>query len=226
MNIRLPLIVSFALIAAMLGLSLWAWSMLPPGALMPVHFGIDGRPDRFAAKGIGLFAMPLVAIGITALLAVIPRIEPRRLNLAGSAKFYRAVWIGIVALLGATHGAAIAAALHAPVDAGAVVAGALAILFIVMGNYLGKTRSNFFAGVRTPWTLSSEYSWERTHRLCGKLFVITGAATLAALLVLPMKIALLILIGLTLANVAVSVAMSYVYWARDPDRQDGAPAPR
>lgn len=226
MKTRLPLLVTLVLIAAMLGVSLWAWTAIPADALLPIHWGIDGKPNGFAGKTFGLFFAPGLAALIGVVFAVIPLIEPRRANLLSSSKFYRASWIGVIALMAAVHGATVAAALRYPIDVGAVVLAAASLLFIVIGNYLGKTRSNFFAGVRTPWTLSSEYSWERTHRLAGRLFMITGAATIAALIALTPELATFILLGLSGATVAAALVMSYVYWARDPDRQAGDPAPR
>ncbi len=64
---------------------------------------------------------------------------------------------------------------HVGAQVGGIVVAAVCLLLIVIGNYLGKTRSMFLGGVRTPWTLSSEYSWQRTHSLAGKLFVLSGA---------------------------------------------------
>jgi uncharacterized membrane protein len=54
-----------------------------------------------------------------------------------------------------------------------IIAG-VAVLFVVMGNYMPKTRASFMFGVRTPWTLSSDMAWERTHRLAGRLFMVAG----------------------------------------------------
>jgi uncharacterized membrane protein len=54
-----------------------------------------------------------------------------------------------------------------------IVAG-VGLMFIVLGNYMGKVRKNFFIGIRTPWTLASDEVWSRTHRLGGKVFVLTG----------------------------------------------------
>ncbi|MEL7298668.1 MAG: SdpI family protein, partial [Pseudomonadota bacterium] len=48
------------------------------------------------------------------------------------------------------------------------------LLFVVLGNYMGKLRKNFFIGIRTPWTLASDEVWARTHRLGGYLFVAAG----------------------------------------------------
>lgn len=45
---------------------------------------------------------------------------------------------------------------------------------MLMGNYMGKIRNNWFVGIRNPWTLSSENVWNKTHRLGGFLFTIFG----------------------------------------------------
>ena len=60
-----------------------------------------------------------------------------------------------------------------------VLLAAVGLVLMVVGNYLGKVRSNFFFGIRTPWTLSSELSWNRTHRLAGRLLVALGLVTVA-----------------------------------------------
>ena len=222
MSIRFPLIVSIALIAAMLAASLYVWTVLPEHAQVPVHWDIDGKVNGFAGKSFALFYAPAILSAICALLAFIPRIEPRRLNLANSAKFYRATWIGIVCVLAAIHAATLSAALRLPVNVALIATVGIALVFMLIGNYLGKTRSNFFAGIRTPWTLSSEYSWERTHRLTGRLFVLTGAVGLAALLAFGVRTASLILFAALGASAVVGVVMSYVYWRRDPERRTGA----
>ncbi len=221
MNIRLPLFVTVVIVGAMLAVSLWAWPQFPVDARIVTHWDFNGRPNGHMGKTMGLFLAPALAAVLGLLFALFPRIEPRKLNLASSAKYYRAMWIGALCVLGVAHGVVVAAALHAAVNVTAVTMGAVGVLYIVMGNYLGKTRSNFFAGVRTPWTLTSEYSWERTHRLTGKLFMVTGAATLAALAVYPARFAVFILLALSLATAATAIAMSYVYWMRDPGRDTG-----
>jgi uncharacterized membrane protein len=55
----------------------------------------------------------------------------------------------------------------------------LGVMFMVIGNYLGKTRKNFFLGIRTPWTLASDEVWGRTHRLAGRLFIVLGLIMLS-----------------------------------------------
>ena len=78
MNSRPMLIYSFVVVGLMLALSAWAWTQLPADASIPIHWGVDGQPNGFAPKPIGLFLLPLITALIAALFAVIPRIEPRR----------------------------------------------------------------------------------------------------------------------------------------------------
>jgi uncharacterized membrane protein len=48
------------------------------------------------------------------------------------------------------------------------------LMFILIGNYSGKFAA-IFAGSENAWTLSSELSWHKTHRLAGRLFILLGA---------------------------------------------------
>ena len=68
----------------------------------------------------------------------------------------------IIAALAQDHVVLTALGVHMPVME--TVLPAVATLVIVTGNFMGKTRANFFVGVRTPWTLESDHSWEKTNR--------------------------------------------------------------
>jgi len=100
-----------------------------------------------------------------------------------------------------------------------IIAGVVAGLFIAIGNVLGKARPNWFVGVRTPWTLSSDYSWDKTHRLTGRLFVLAGLVSIIAALFAPMPWVFITLLGTVLGATLISVVMSFVWWKRDPVRE-------
>ncbi len=70
---------------------------------------------------------------------------------------------------------AIRAALGAEHNVSTIVMVAVGVLFMFIGNFLGKVRKNFFLGIRTPWMLASDEVWAKTHRLAGWCFVIAGA---------------------------------------------------
>lgn len=223
MNIRPLILVGGAIIVGMLALSAWAWPQVPADAQIPVHWGPGGQPDGYGPKWLGLLGLPAVALAVLALLAFLPRFEPRRANLARSSTAYVATGIAALALLGVIHAFAVATALGGAVSAEAniipVVGIGAGLLFIVIGNYLGKTRSSWFFGIRTPWTLSSERSWSRTHRLGGYLFIALGVTMLlAAVLLSPEVFIWLVLIGVP-TSVALLAAYSYFVWRDDPERQ-------
>ena len=220
MNRRPMLLVSAATLGAMFLVSAWAWTQLPPDAQVPIHWGVDGQPDDWADKTVGLFLLPLIATGVAVLLALIPRFEPRRANLERSGKAYGATWIGIMLLLGGMHLLAISVALGASLDLTRIVMVATGALFVLIGNYLPKVQPNYLMGIRTPWTLASDLAWRRTHRIGGRLFVIEGLI-LAGLGLLGASGALLVaaVLGAVVVLLAVTVVYSYQVWKMDPDKR-------
>lgn len=220
MRIRTLVVLGGAAVLAMLALSGWAWPQIPADARVPIHWGPDGRPDGYGSKAVGLLATPLVAAAVVALLAVIPRFEPRRRNLERSSTAYVAIGLAVTGFLGALHVVAVRSALGDEADMAAVAIIGSGLLFVVIGNFLGKTRSNWFFGIRTPWTLSSERSWARTHRVGGLGFVAIGAAVVATTILGGPQPALWVMLGGLGLGVIGLFAYSYLVWRDDPARRN------
>lgn len=219
MNTRPLLVLTAVLLLGQLAISGYAWTQLPAGAQIPIHWGIDGRPDGYADGWIGLLVMPAVTLVLGPILAVAPRFDPRRANLARSAAAY--LWIVGTALvfMAGVHVLIVLTALGNDVDITRFLGAGIGVLFVVIGNFLGKTRSSWFLGIRTPWTLSSERSWTLTHRLGGYLFIGTGALTAVVAFLFPAEVFFWVLIvGLGVSVVALFV-YSYLVWRDDPDRR-------
>lgn len=205
--------------AIMIAVSVYAWFRLPANTSIPVHWGFDGRPNRFAGKTQGLFLMPGVAVVTALLFRLIPVIEPRRTNLLRSFVAWRAVSLSVAAFLLVFHIAIVGNVLglfHLSVS---TVAGVLVgMLLMALGNYLGKVRSNFLFGIRTPWTLTSNVTWDKTHRLGGKLFFVAGLVG-GVLTLWRGTLGLRILVGLAVASALFCVLYSWLVWRKAPDRQ-------
>lgn len=217
LNVRPGVIASAVVIAAMLAASAWAWDKVPDS--LPVHFGLDGTPDRYGSKWEALLIMPGVVALIGAIMAVVPLIDPRKNNLANSGGFYYAAWYGELAVMSVAHAGLIAAAMGAVANVGQWIAIAVGALFVLLGNFMGKSRANWFAGFRTPWTLSSDYSWQKTHRMTGWMFVLTGVTTiLAAIFSTPFAAFLAMIVG-TVGTIVLGAVLSYVFWKNDPERR-------
>ena len=105
------------------------------------------------------------------------------------------------------------------VNTTAVMTAAAGVMFIVTGNFMGKIRSNYIFGMRTPWTLSSELSWNKTHRLTGKLLMAFGLIVLVLVATVSATNALIYTgCGLFLIVILSSV-YSYFVWRNDPAAQ-------
>jgi uncharacterized membrane protein len=215
---RRMLIGAMALVGAMLALSAYAWVSLPAGAQIAAHWDAQGTPDSYIGKEAGLLIVPAVASLLALLLGLLPLIEARRDNLARSSGAYRAVCLASIAVLLIVHATLVAAALGHQVDVTKAFVIAAALMLAVMGNYLGKVRANGTFGIRTPWTMSSELSWDKTHRATGRLVVVLGLLTAGAAVFAPTPVALAALMGFAVAMLVFGFAYSYVVWRGDPDR--------
>ncbi len=220
MNRRPIILYSGAMVGAMTLLSAWAWPQLPTGAQVPIHWGIDGRVDGYAPKEIGLFMLPLVTVAVATLLAVIPRIEPRRANLERSGKAYAAICIAVVTLLGGGHLLSVAVALGAVLDVTRLILIGAGLMFVVIGNFLPKVRPNYLVGIRTPWTLASDLSWVRTHRVGGRLFVVEGFVLIAlGMLGARAEMLAVAVVGAIVILLVVVFIYSYRVWKLDPGKR-------
>jgi uncharacterized membrane protein len=111
-------------------------------------------------------------------------------------------------------------ALGATFDIILIVFVAVGALFIVIGNYLPKVRPNYMVGIRTPWTLTSDLSWDRSHRIGGRLFVLEGILFIVLGLVRPASGTLIVvLIGGIVFMLVILFAYSYRVWKTDPGRR-------
>jgi uncharacterized membrane protein len=215
---RLALIFSLLMIAAATAAAGWAWWQLPPDARVPTHWNASGQIDGHAGRW-SLFLTPGVVLGLTLLLAGLPYLEPRRGNLMRSSRAYCAVWMSVIALMTAIQMVIVLTALGHAVPMNTIAFGGVGMIFLVLGNYLGKVRSNYIFGVRTPWTLASDLSWNKTHRLAGRMFVAFGALLIAvALTGVSGRLLLPILLGSVAIVVIVPTAYSYFVWRNDPQK--------
>lgn len=209
-------IASLAMVLVLAAVAWWVGSRLPAGMALPTHFGIDGQPDGYSGKWTALFLPVAMAGGVSLLLWFLPALEPRLSNLERSAGLYYWSWAALLLMSAAIEFVIVSAALHWGLRVEHIVAGAIGAMFVLIGNQLGKSRSMYLVGIRTPWTLASEEVWIRTHRLGGKLMVAGGLLMIVAAL-LPIPSGLLGAIsGASVAvMVCVPIVYSYLLWRRE-----------
>lgn len=185
---------------------------------VPVHWNASGQVDGYGGRFAGLLLLPLIAIGIYLLLLFIPRIDPGKANYSQFAGTYLMVRFTVLVLMASFYAFSLLAIRGAKIDVTRAFIGAIAVMFIVLGNVLGKVRPNWFVGVRTPWTLSSKRSWVRTHRLAGWLFALVGLLFLALALAGIGPAIVWVLIAVLGVMTTFLVVYSYIEWRHDPDK--------
>ena len=159
-------------IAIIIAVAAYLYPSLPEQ--IPTHWNFEGEVDDYTPKPWGVLIMPLTAVFIFLIMKLIPIISPKGFRtdqFTGVVNIFTVTLVGfmsVVALL------VLLAASGRDVHMNEMIFAGIGVLFIVLGNYLGKVRKNFFIGIRTPWTLASDEVWSRTHRLGGWIFVLIG----------------------------------------------------
>jgi uncharacterized membrane protein len=189
---------------------------------MPTHFDMSGQPNGWSSRLFGAWVMPLFLVFMWGLVRVLPAIDPRGSNYAKFGGAFDGIIVSIMLFMLGMHIIILRAALGYPVAMERVLPIGLGILFIAIGNLLPRARPNWFIGIRTPWTLSSDRVWEKTHRFGGHVFVGAGILMVLSAMVTAPWAAVLLFTIIVLCTASVLI-YSYVEWKRE---QTPAGAPR
>jgi uncharacterized membrane protein len=181
---------------------------------MPTHFDMSGQPNGWSSRLFGAWLLPLFLLGMWALVRVLPAIDPRGGNYAKFGGAFEGIIVSIMLFMLGMHIVVLRASLGHPVAMQHVLPVGVGVLFIVIGNLLPRARPNWFVGIRTPWTLSSDRVWEKTHRLGGRVFVAGGVIITVAAFA-SAKWAQVVLVTVTILCAATVMIYSYLEWKRE-----------
>ena len=204
----------FGIILAILlaGVSVWAYPQLP--VRVATHWNAAGQPNGYSTRAFAVAFIPGLMVLITLLFQVLPLVDPKRSNYA---KFLGSYWVianAVLLFLGAVHVFVLAHGLGYGVSIARVVPLFMGIMFLALGNVLPRIEPNWFVGIRTPWTLSSDVVWRKTHRTGGWLFFLGGCVLMIEALLFP--ITFWPLYALTIVPVVLApIIQSYILWKRE-----------
>ena len=166
------IIVLILIIAAVLA-GILLWNRLPDQ--MASHWDVNDQVNGYMSKTWGVFMVPLMTLGMFLLFLVIPSIDPLKANIAKFREAFNLFIVLIMAFMLYIHGLSIAWNLgYTGFKMSTSMLPAMGFLFIFVGFMLRKAKRNFFIGIRTPWTLSSDTVWDKTHQLGAVLFMVSG----------------------------------------------------
>ena len=174
MSTRTTIIIVLIMIAAGTLAGLLLWNRLPDQ--MASHWNINDQVDGYMPKFWGVFLLPLITLGIFVLLLVVPSMDPLKANIAQFREAFNLFIVLMVAFMLYIYGLSLAWSLgYTSFRMSGAMLPAIGLLFIFIGFMLRQAKRNFFIGIRTPWTLSSDTVWNETHRIGAVLFMASGA---------------------------------------------------
>jgi uncharacterized membrane protein len=150
------------------------WDRLPDP--MASHWNIDDQVDGYMSRFWGVFLLPLITLGMFVLFLIVPGIDPLKANIAQFRPAFNLFVVLMVAFMVYLYSLTLAWNLgYTNFRMSGAMLPAIGLLFIFIGFLMRRARRNFFIGIRTPWTLSSDAVWNETHRVGAVLFMISGA---------------------------------------------------
>ncbi len=172
-----PLLIIITLACFVFGI--WAYPGLP--GMVPTHWNVRGEVDGWSSKTFAVFFFPAMALGFYFLFDVLPSLDPNKHRYEQFAGSYSLIRSAMVLFMDGIYLTTIIAGLGRSLNIGLIVRLAVSLLIIALGDQMGKVKQNWFVGFRTPWTLSSQENWRRTHRFGAKTMVAGGLLSLATL---------------------------------------------
>lgn len=201
---------SFIIIAAFLT-GLISYPYLPEQ--LPTHWNASGMPDEYRSKTFAIWLMPALMILLFLSFQIIRVIDPKRKNIVKFSKDIDMINNSLLFVFLIIHGTTILYGLGWDINMSMVMPVIIGIVFVVIGNYMPRFKFNYFIGIRTPWTLSSEHVWTKTHQISGKLYVIGGFLLLLCSF-LPIKWKVVSIIVITVIVSLLASVISYIWYKR------------
>lgn len=182
------------------------------------HWNFAGEPDGWSSRGFAAFFFPGFMIAMYLLLLFLPITDPKKDRYGEFRKVYHIFKGYFVFFFTLIYFVASLNNIGFKFDVGIIVSAGVGLLFIVIGNYLGKVKRNWFLGIRTPWTLSNDEVWNKTHRFGGKLFMIMGVIIMF-IGISPTKLRIVLFVPSLIILLFGILAYSYIIYLKEQKKK-------
>lgn len=205
-NIKLWIIFAVTLLIGLI-----SYSYLPEQ--IPMHFDAAGNIDSYGGR-IFIFLEPFVVLAMIVIAEVARNVDPKKNAYNKFNKQYYMIFFLVSLLMLGVQLYTIAVSLNIKViNISNIMPFLMGVLFTVIGNSMPKFKQNFYAGIRTSWTLSDEEVWFKTHRLGGKIWFIGGILMMIST-ILPDYMKTKIFFGTIMIMTLVPMIYSYVIYKK------------
>lgn len=193
-------------------LAVFTYPLLPEQVAS--HWNADGQVNGYMSRGWAVAMAPIIMLVLLVLHFIIPRIDPMKQNIAEFKPQFNRFWVGLFVFFFYVFSLTLLWNLGVHFDFGYALVPAMALLFYFLGEFIEKSKRNFFMGIRTPWTLSSDTVWGKTQSLGGKMFKLSGILTLLGGMISG-RVAFAVMIASVITSVIVSTVYSYLVFKKE-----------
>jgi len=173
-------LIAVGIVVILFAVGIYMYPQLPD--TIASHWNAQGQVNGYMSKFWGLFFLPLISVGLVLLFVAIPRIDPLKANIEKFRTFYDRFFVLFMVFFFYFYLLTILWNMGVQYNFNQVLAPAFGGLFYYIGVMIEHAKRNWFVGIRTPWTLSSENVWDKTHAIGAKLFKIVGVVALLGVL--------------------------------------------
>ena len=188
------------------------WNQFPDK--FPTHFNFKGEADDYSNKLQGLLLMPCINILMYFIFILLPIIDPSRKNYGLFQDKFKIIRIVLHLFFAFTFFLNAFYALGYQFNMSMMIIYGILLLLLILGNYMGNIRHNYFVGIRTPWTLSNEEVWNKTHRITAKIWVFASLATMVIIPFMPAQTGEFVFVSYLAVIAIVPIVYSYVVFKK------------
>ncbi|MGE6259254.1 SdpI family protein [Heyndrickxia sporothermodurans] len=193
---------------------IWIFSFPHLTAEIPVHWGLKGEIDRYESKQATMFSLIGIMVLTYSATTFLPKIDPKKENDKLFKRGYTFLVNFFLLLFFIMNCFAIIGGYGYNIPSGSLGIILIGAIFIVLGNFFQLIRSNFFFGIRTPWTLSSDVVWIKTHRFAAKLLFVFGFIIILSS-ILPISWTDFLVLGIICVSVLSTISYSYLVFKKE-----------
>lgn len=160
-------------ILASLVVGAYFYPLLPP--TIATHFNLYGVPDGYSPKLLGALLFPVIILCVGALLTFLPKLRtPYSENFPKFINYYDQLVALVCLFLLVIYFQMLWLNTGHYTDFFNTVPIGLGVLLFFAGLMCLHSKRNWFAGIRTPWTISDERVWDKVNQVGGRCMQVLG----------------------------------------------------
>jgi len=182
------------------------------------HWNLAGEPNGWSSKNFFIIFFPSLLIFMYGLFIVLPLLDPKKASYGDFANTYINLKTLLIGALTTVYTINLLADLGYQINISQSISMIIGVMMIGIGLLMKNIKSNYFVGIRTPWTMSSTTVWEKTHKISVYFFSILGLSIIITPYLITPWNAIILTLGV-LQMIAGTIIYSYLLYRREQNKK-------